>query len=111
MNDFTFSFHFHALEKKMATPSSVLVWRISGTGEPGGLLSMGCIVDTLGVDLYKRQKEHCHKCINYKGCHYIECFVYMIDLHEFFTVCMKHLPQRKAEAGQDACDKRLHLRF
>ena len=41
LNDFTFSFHFHALEKKMATHSSVLVWRISGTGEPGGLLSMG----------------------------------------------------------------------
>ena len=36
-----FSFHFHALEKKMATHSSVLAWRISGTVEPGGLLSMG----------------------------------------------------------------------
>ena len=38
---FTFSFHFHALEKKMATHSSVLAWRIPGTGEPGGLPSMG----------------------------------------------------------------------
>ena len=38
---FTFTFHFHALEKEMATHSSVLVWRIPGTGEPGGLLSMG----------------------------------------------------------------------
>ena len=36
-----FTFHFHALEKEMATHSSVLVWRIPGTGEPGGLLSMG----------------------------------------------------------------------
>ena len=36
-----FQFHFHALEKEMATHSSVLAWRISGTGEPGGLLSMG----------------------------------------------------------------------
>ena len=36
-----FTFHFHALEKKMATHSSVLAWRIPGTGEPGGLLSMG----------------------------------------------------------------------
>ena len=36
-----FHFHFHALEKEMATHSSVLAWRIPGTGEPGGLLSMG----------------------------------------------------------------------
>ena len=39
--DFTFTFHFHALEKEMATLSSVLAWRIPGTGEPGGLPSMG----------------------------------------------------------------------
>ena len=38
---FTFTFHFHALEKEMATHSSVLAWRIPGTGEPGGLLPMG----------------------------------------------------------------------
>ena len=37
LSDFTFSFHFHALEKEMATHSSVLAWRIPGTGEPGGL--------------------------------------------------------------------------
>ena len=36
-----FTFHFHALEKEMATHSSVLAWRIPGTGEPGGLPSMG----------------------------------------------------------------------
>ena len=41
LSDFTFTFHFHALEKEMATHSSVLAWRIRGTGEPGGLLSMG----------------------------------------------------------------------
>ena len=41
LNDFTFTFHFHALEKEMATCSSVLAWRIPGTGEPGGLPSMG----------------------------------------------------------------------
>ena len=40
VSDFTFSFHFHALEKEMATHSSVLAWRIPGTGEPGGLQSM-----------------------------------------------------------------------
>ena len=38
---YTLTFHFHALEKEMATHSSVLAWRIPGTGEPGGLLSMG----------------------------------------------------------------------
>ena len=41
LSDFTFSFHFHALEKEMATHSNVLAWRIPGTEEPGGLLSMG----------------------------------------------------------------------
>ena len=41
LSDFTFTFHFHALEKEMATHSSALAWRIPGTGEPGGLLSMG----------------------------------------------------------------------
>ena len=41
LSDFTFTFHFHALEKEMATHSNVLAWRIPGTGEPGGLPSMG----------------------------------------------------------------------
>ena len=41
LSNFTFTFHFHALEKEMATHSSVLAWRISGMGKPGGLLSMG----------------------------------------------------------------------
>ena len=40
LSDVTFTFHFHALGKEMATHSSVLAWRIPGTGEPGGLLSM-----------------------------------------------------------------------
>ena len=41
LSDFTFTFHFHALEKEMATHSIVLAWRIPGTGEPGGLTSLG----------------------------------------------------------------------
>ena len=41
LSDFTFTFHFHALEKEMATHSSVLVWRIPWMGKPGGLPSMG----------------------------------------------------------------------
>ena len=41
LSDFPFTFHFHALEREMATHSSILAWRIPGTGEPGGLLSVG----------------------------------------------------------------------
>ena len=41
LSDFPLAFHFHALEKEMATHSSVLAWRIPGMGEPGGLPSMG----------------------------------------------------------------------
>ena len=48
LSDFTFTFHFHELEKEMATQSSVLAWRIPGMGEPGGLPSMGS--HTVGHD-------------------------------------------------------------
>ena len=41
LSDFPFTFHFHALEKEMATHSSVLAWRVPGTGEPGRIPSMG----------------------------------------------------------------------
>ena len=41
LSNFTFTFHFHALEKEIVTHSIVLAWRIPGTGEPGGLLSLG----------------------------------------------------------------------
>ena len=41
MSNFTFTFHFHVLEKEMATHSSVLAWKIPGMGEPGGLLPLG----------------------------------------------------------------------
>ena len=41
LSDFTFTFHFHALEKEMATHSRILAWRVPGTGEPDGLPSMG----------------------------------------------------------------------
>ena len=43
LSDFPFTFHFHALEKEMATHSSVLAWRIPGTGEPGRLHSIGLL--------------------------------------------------------------------
>ena len=48
LSDFTFTFHFHALETEMVTHSSVLAWRIPGTGEPGGLLSIG--LHRVGLD-------------------------------------------------------------
>ena len=48
LSDFTFTFHFHALEKEMAPHSSVLAWRIPGTGKPGGLPSMG--LHRVGLD-------------------------------------------------------------
>ena len=48
LSDFAFTFHFHALEKEMATHSIVLAWRIPGLGEPGGLLSIGS--HTVGHD-------------------------------------------------------------
>ena len=43
LSDLTFTFHLHALEKEMATHSSVLAWRIPGTGEPAGVLSKGLL--------------------------------------------------------------------
>ena len=46
LGNFTLTFHFHALEKEMATHSSVLAWRIPGMGEPGGLPSTGSHRDT-----------------------------------------------------------------
>ena len=42
LSDFTFTFHFHALEKEMATHSSILAWRIPGMGDPGGCHLWGC---------------------------------------------------------------------
>ena len=59
LSDFTFTFHFHALEKEMATHSSVLAWRIPGAAEPGGLPSMGSHrvghnwSDLAAADLYR----------------------------------------------------------
>ena len=43
LSNFTFTFHFHALEKEMEAHSSILAWGIPGTGKPGELPSMGCI--------------------------------------------------------------------
>ena len=59
--NFTFPFHFHALEKAMATHSSVLAWRIPGTEEPGGLPSWGHTeLDTTDATL-QQQQQHDHE--------------------------------------------------
>ena len=55
LSDFTFTFHFHALEKETSTHSSVLAWRIPGTGKPGGLPSMG--LHRVGHDLASKQQQ------------------------------------------------------
>ena len=55
LHDFTFTFCFHALEKEMVTHSSVLAWRIPGTGEPGGLPSMG--LHRVRHDLATKQQQ------------------------------------------------------
>ena len=56
--DFTFTFHFHALEKEMATHSSVLAWRIPGMGEPGGLPSRVAQSRTL-TEVTQQQQQQC----------------------------------------------------
>ena len=72
LSDFTFTFHFLALEKEMATHSSVLAWRIPGTGEPGGLPSMGS--HRVGHDwsdlAATNSKSICLKCTDFKTCVY-----------------------------------------
>ena len=58
LSDFTFTFHFHALEKEVATHSSILAWRIPGTEEPGGLLSMGSHSQTRLKQLSSSSSRH-----------------------------------------------------
>ena len=57
LSDFPFTFHFHALEKEMATHSSVLAWRIPGTGGPGGLPSMGRTELDTTEAIYQQQQH------------------------------------------------------
>ena len=73
LSAFTFTFHFHALEKEMATHSSVLAWRIPGTGKPDGLPSMGshrvghdwsdlAVAAAAAADHFKLQEEFTSVC-------------------------------------------------
>ena len=85
LSDFTFTFHFHALEKEMATHSSVLAGRIPGTGEPGGLMSTE--LDTTEVTW--QQQEY----INLKYLTYISVKP-SVCLHctEYFICIFSHPP-------------------
>ena len=57
LSDFTFPFHFHALEKEMATHSSVLAWRIPGTAEPGGCRLWG-LTESDTTEATQQQQQH-----------------------------------------------------
>ena len=62
LRDFTLTFHFHTLEKEMATHSSVLAWRIPGTGEPGGCRLWGRTEsDTTEATWQQKQQHHTEK--------------------------------------------------
>ena len=92
LSDFTFTFHFHALEKETATHSSVLAWRIPGTGEPSGLPSMGshrvghdwsdlaasCVKLHLLQNVNKQLSKWCEWCVS--G---MLCILYMIFLEMY----------------------------
>ena len=77
LNDFTFTFLFHALEKAMASHSSTLAWRIPGTAEPGGLLSMGS--HGVGHDRQRLSSSSSSR-------HHYNCFTYFIrfNYHKHF---------------------------
>ena len=74
LSNFTFTFHFHALEKETATHSSVLAWRIPGMGEPGGLLSMGSQRVRHHLATKKQQQQlrfALYNPVNRYRCHYV----------------------------------------
>ena len=98
LSDFTFTFHFHALEKEMATHSSVLAWRIPGTGEPRGLPSMGSHrvghdwsdlawsnVDHLFIHLLVICTPSLERGLFRAFAHFKNQIIFVIELYEFFT--------------------------
>ena len=78
LRDFTFTFHFHALEKEMATHSRILAWRIPGTGEPDGLLSMGSL--RVGHDWSDLAAKHKHYWLE------LERYLLVFAFHFYFIL-------------------------
>ena len=91
LSDFTFTFHFHALEKEMATHSTVLAWRIPGTGEPGKLPSMG--VHRVGHDWSDLAAAEAAAAVN-PGCSHSRSFdlipFIFISLYSVSKYCLIH---------------------
>ena len=85
LSDFTFTFHFHTLEKEMATHSGVFARRIPGTGEPGRLLSLG--LHRVGHD---RSKLAAAAAAAEQYCYYF-CIYSQLDLHVLQTILFIHL--------------------
>ena len=89
LSDFTFAFHFHALEQEMATHSSVLAWRIPGTGEPGGLPSMGshrvghdwsdlaAAEEIINIWYFPLVFIHVYVCLCYVYANFIKLYIYI----------------------------------
>ena len=95
LSEFTFTFHFHALEKEMATHSGVLAWRIPGTGEPGGLPSMGS--HRVGHDWSDLAAVAADTW--YKGTHTVFVFLWLdislsrvSKVHPYSGICQNFLP-------------------
>ena len=81
LRDFTFTFHFHALEKEMATHSSVLAWRIPGTGEPGGC-HLWCHTESDTTEATQQQQQYVFFCV---------CLILLNIVYEVYPCCqVKH---------------------
>ena len=91
LSDFTFTSHFHSLEKEMATHSSVLAWRIPGTGEPGGLPSLWLhrvghdwsdLAAAAAIDIFKIKSTVCFffNCLTFWTNQWFFCFVSLLFL-------------------------------
>ena len=87
LSDFTFTLHFHALEKEMATHSSVLAWRIPGTGDPGELPLWGCKEsDTTEATQHQHREAKLAKTVpKYLQSSYIKHFIIVVTCKLFFV--------------------------
>ena len=112
LSDFTFTFHCHALEKEMATHSSVLAWKFPGTGEPGGLLSMGSY--RVGHD-WRNLKAACfsyyHASILSSGFYIMVIQMRKFEVPSLFVLCFGPVVSLQTSCklcGHDGCDFLAH---